>query len=137
MPGRWEAPTAILGRLLLATIFLISPLVNLVPNFGATVAAMTQAGVPLPAAALVIANAMLLAGSLMLILGYRARLGALLLILFLLPATYVFHAPWRAIDGADAGQQAIHFTKNLGLMGAMLLVTVLGPGPGSLKGRRP
>ncbi len=132
MTKHYQAPIAILGRLLLAAIFLISPLVNLIPNFSATTSAMQSAGVPMPAILLSVAIAMLIAGSLALIAGYQARWGAFLLLIFLLPATYYFHAPWRAGDAAEAGQQVIHFLKNIGLMGAMLLIMVVGSGPGSI-----
>ncbi|MEJ2123187.1 MAG: DoxX family protein [Alphaproteobacteria bacterium] len=70
----------------------------------------------------------------MLIAGYKARWGAVLLIIFLIPAAYYFHAPWRAVDAAEFGQQVVHFLNNIGLMGAMLLVVALGPGPGSIDG---
>jgi putative oxidoreductase len=132
MPHALQAPIAIAGRLLLAAIFLISPLVNLIPNFGSTVESMRVAGVLAPSVLLAVATAMLIVGSLSLITGYKARWGAVLLILFLLPATYYFHAPWKAVSAAEAGQQVIHFLKNIGLMGAMLLVIAVGPGPGSI-----
>jgi len=135
MPNAYQPHLAILGRLLLAAIFLISPLVNLIPNFGATAMAMGNAGIPFPTLALAIAIAMLLAGSVSMIAGYRARWGALLLLLFLLPATYYFHAPWKANDAAEVAAQAVHFLKNIGLMGAMLMIIVLGSGPGSFEGR--
>ena len=132
MTKHYQAPIAILGRLLLAAIFLINPLVNLIPNFSATTSAMQSAGAPMPAILLSVAIAMLIAGSLALIAGYQARWGAFLLLIFLVPATYYFHAPWRAGDAAEAGQQVIHFLKNIGLMGAMLLIMVVGSGPGSI-----
>ena len=111
MTGNYQAPIAIFGRLLLAAIFLKSPLVNLIPNFSATTTAMKTAGVPAPSILLAVAIAMLIVGSLALIAGYQARWGALLLLIFLLPATYYFHAPWKAGDAAEAGQKVIHFTK--------------------------
>jgi putative oxidoreductase len=129
-------PTAILGRGLLALIFVLSPLVNLIPNFSSTVSTMGQAGVPLPSLALAVAIVISLIGAALLILGFHARIGALLLIAFLLPATYFFHAPWTASPG-NVGEQTVHFLKNLGLLGAMLLVVVVGPGPGSIDQRRP
>jgi putative oxidoreductase len=132
MAKHYQAPIAILGRLLLAAIFLVSPLVNLIPNFSATTTAMQTAGVPAPSIFLSVAIAMLIAGSLALIAGYQARCGALLLLIFLVPATYYFHAPWKAGNAAEAGQQIIHFLKNIGLMGAMLLIVAIGPGPGSI-----
>jgi putative oxidoreductase len=131
-----QTTTAVLGRLLLAAIFVVSPLVNLIPNFGSTVESIRNAGVPFPKFTLTIAIGMLLVGGLLLIAGYKARWGALLLLLFLLVATYYVHAPWRPTEQADAGEQAIHFLKNVGLMGAMLLVIVLGSGPGSLDKER-
>lgn len=128
----YEAPLAILGRLLLAAIFAISPLANLIPNFGNVAETMRNAGVPSAQLFLIAAIVFLLVGSASLIAGYKTKYGALLLLLFLIPATYYFHAPWRAADASEVGQQIIHFMKNLGLMGAMLLVIVLGPGPGSI-----
>ena len=136
MPSAYRTPAAILGRLLLAAIFLISPLANLIPNFKVTIVSMQKAGVPFATPLLVVAIAMLIAGSLSLIAGYKARWGAILLLVFLLPATYYFHAPWTAIDASEFSQQIIHFLKNVALMGAMLLVAVLGPGPGSIDGIR-
>ena len=134
MPNGIEAPVTILGRILLAAIFVVSPIVNLVPNFSTTVDAMRKAGVPIPTIALAIAILFLSLGSLSLISGYKGRWGALLLLLFLVPATLYFHAPWAAPDAAAAGQQAIHFLKNIGLMGAMILIIILGTGPGSIDG---
>jgi len=128
----YQAPLAILARLLLGAIFAISPLVNLIPNFSNVAETMRYAGVPAAQLLLTAAIVFLLVGSVSLIAGYKAKYGALLLLLFLIPATYYFHAPWKAVDASEAGQQIIHFMKNLGLMGAMLLVIVLGPGPGSI-----
>tara|TARA_R110001606_G_scaffold156664_1_gene299465 strand:- start:218 stop:637 length:420 start_codon:yes stop_codon:yes gene_type:complete len=136
MQDSYKAPLAIAGRLMLAAIFLVSPLVNLIPRFGDVVASMRVAGVPAAPVALLLAIAMLLTGSLSLIAGYRARTGALLLVAFLVPATLFFHAPWRAADAAQASEQAIHFLKNIGLAGALLLIAAVGPGPGSVDIRR-
>ena len=136
MSERYQAPVAVLGRLLLAAIFLVSPLANLIPNFGATADAMREAGMPLPSILLALAIIVLIVGALALISGYRARWGAALLLAFLIPATSYFHAPWNASDAAEASQQIIHFLKNLALMGAMLLVIVTGPGPGSVERTR-
>ncbi len=97
---------------------------------------MASAGVPLPTVALAGAIVFLLVGSVSVAIGYRARFGALLLLLFLIPATYYFHAPWRAATPGEATQQMIHLLKNLGLMGAMLLIMATGPGPGSLDARK-
>jgi putative oxidoreductase len=130
-----QAPLAILGRLCLVAIFALSAVSNKIPNFSNVVQDMATAGVPFPTLALAGAIVFLLAGSVSVALGYRARFGALLLLLFLIPATYYFHAPWRAATPPEATQQMIHLLKNLGLMGAMLLIMAAGPGPGSVDAR--
>ena len=131
-----QAPLAILGRLCLVAIFALSALSNKIPNFANVAQGMASAGVPFPTVALAGAIVFLLVGSVSVAIGYRARFGALLLLLFLIPATYYFHAPWRAATPDETTQQMIHLLKNLGLMGAMLLIMAAGPGPGSLDARK-
>lgn len=65
-------------------------------------------------------------GALSLILGYKANIGAALLILFLIPATLVFHNP--IIDFSQLTQ----FLKNLGLIGGLLMVIYAGAGAASI-----
>jgi putative oxidoreductase len=71
----------------------------------------------------------LVGGGLSVLLGYKARLGALLLIGFLIPATLIFHTNF------SEPQQEIQFMKNLGLMGGLLMVVAFGAGPVSLDER--
>ncbi len=48
-----------------------------------------------------------------------------------------FHDFWTyAPDSQDFQMQMIQFMKNLGLMGAMLMIIANGPGPGSLENRK-
>jgi putative oxidoreductase len=69
-----------------------------------------------------------LLGALSLILGYKVNLGATLLILFLIPATLIFHN--FLADPAELGS----FLKNLGLIGGLLMVIYTGAGVVSLDG---
>ncbi|MDB9528245.1 DoxX family protein [Oscillatoria sp. CS-180] len=69
-----------------------------------------------------------LLGALSLILGYKVSIGATLLVLFLIPATLVFHNPI-----ADTSQLT-PFLKNLGLIGGLLMVIYAGAGAVSLDG---
>ena len=96
---------------------------------------MTGEGVPSPSLMLALAIVFLLFGSVSVILGYHARFGAALLLVFLALATYYFHDFWT-FTGPDKDAQMIQFMKNLSMMGAMLLVIANGPGKGSLDGRR-
>jgi putative oxidoreductase len=108
----------------------------LFPNFQAVAGFMAKEGVPAPQVMLAGAIVFLIAGSLSVILGYQARIGAALLLVFLVLATYYFHDFWTLADPQAKQEQMIQFMKNLGLMGAMLLVIANGTGPMSLDGRR-
>lgn len=66
-------------------------------------------------------------GALSIIFGFRARFGALILMLFLIPATYIFHDFWNA-SGVDQTIQMIHFLKNLAIFGGLLYIFSAGPG---------
>ena len=136
MPRSVQGFVAVLGRILLCTIFLLSAVGNKIPNFQAVAGAMAKEGVPAQQVMLAGAILFLIAGSLSVILGYKARIGAALLLAFLVLATYYFHDFWTLSDPQAQQEQMIQFLKNLGLMGAMLLVIANGTGPLSLEGRR-
>ena len=66
---------------------------------------------------------MLVAGT-MLGLGRFPRVAALALASALVPTTYAAHAFWTIEDPAARAQQKIHFLKNVGLLGGVLLASV-------------
>lgn len=66
-------------------------------------------------------------GALSLILGYKTRFGATLLLLFLIPTTLIFHDFWNA-EGAVRALQQIEFFKNLAIFGGLLYVICNGAG---------
>jgi len=129
MPKKLQGFATVTARVLLAAIFLLSAVGNKIPQFNAVAAKMGAEGVPMPNILLVGAIVFLLAGSLSLITGFRARTGASLLLVFLVLATYYFHDFWTIQDAAMKQQQMISFMKNLALMGAMLFIIANGPGP--------
>jgi putative oxidoreductase len=67
----------------------------------------------------------------MVLLGWHARFGALLLAVFTLAATLVFHNFW-AVDAAQYSNQLNHFMKNLSILGALVFIMAAGSGPFSL-----
>jgi putative oxidoreductase len=124
----------VLGRLMIATIFLMSAVGNKIPKFDDVAALMKSQGIPQPQVMLAGAILFLIAGSLSIILGYKARIGAALLFVFLVLATYYFHDFWK-FSGPTQQQQMIHFMKNLSMMGTMLFVMANGSGAMSLDQR--
>jgi putative oxidoreductase len=125
------SPLAPVGRLLLCTIFVMSTIMNKIVNFSGTVTHMQKEGVPPARFALVGAIIFLIVGSISVIIGMKARIGALLLLVFLVLATYYFHDFWT-FEGEAAQEQTIQFMKNLALMGAMLFIIGNGAGPWSV-----
>ena len=127
------AIVSILGRLLLCAIFLMSAVGNKIPKFEQVVGYMESKGVPQAKYALMAAIAFLIIGSLSVIVGFRARFGAFLLALFLIPTTYYFHNPAaHPAESPEAQAEMIQLMKNAGLFGAMLFIIANGSGAGSL-----
>jgi putative oxidoreductase len=115
------------GRILISIIFIMSGF-NKIGGFANTSGWIASKGLPmadvLTAASIVIE----LGGAAMIVLGYKARLGAAALFLWMIPVTFVFHNFW-AMPADQQMMQSIMFFKNLGLMGGMLIITGLGSGP--------
>jgi putative oxidoreductase len=126
---------SLVARLMITAIFLSSAVLNKIPQFNNVAEMMAGKGVPQPKILLAGAIAFLILGSLSLILGFRARLGALLLLVFLAAATYYFHAFWK-LPAEEQMPEQIAFMKNLALMGTMVLIMANGAGPWSLDARR-
>jgi putative oxidoreductase len=130
-----RGPLTVVGRVLLCTIFFTAAAGNKIPHFNDVARIMESAGIPAPHLLLVGAIVFLIVGSVSIILGYRARIGAALLLTFLLLATYYFHPFWR-LEGQAQQQQMIQFMKNLSMMGAMLFIMANGSGPLSIDSLR-
>ncbi len=131
MPAPIQGLLSVVGRVFLALIFVMSAVGNKIPNFSAVASYMASEGVPASQVLLAGAIVFLIAGGLSMVLGFRARLGAALLLVFLVLATYFFHDFWT-MDGQARQDQLIQFLKNLSLMGAMIFVIANGPGAWSL-----
>jgi putative oxidoreductase len=75
-------------------------------------------------------------GGLSVVLGFHARWGAALLILFLIPVTLMMHPFWNIQDPAMAQMQEVSFMKNVSILGGTLFLVYFGAGPVSLDERR-
>jgi putative oxidoreductase len=121
----------LVGRILITAIFLISGYHKII-GFSAVSGMMAKMGMPMADLLLVGAIVCEFGGALMVLLGWNACLGALLLIVFTVPATLMFHNFW-AVDPAQYQNQFNHFMKNLAIIGALVYVMAAGSGPYSLK----
>lgn len=124
---------ALIGRILLALIFIISGW-GKIGGFAMTSGYMASKGLPMAEVLLVIAIAIELVGGLMIVFGWKARWAALAIFLFLIPTTLIFHAFW-AVGPDEVRNQTNHFLKNVAIMGGMLYIMAFGPGRYSLDAR--
>ena len=106
------------ARICLSLIFLKAGISHIL-GYGGTVEMMAGQGLPLPDLLLIFTIVFQILGGLSLLLGYKVKIGSILLILFLIPATLVFHNPTSDING---------FLKNIGLIGGLLMVIYAGAG---------
>jgi putative oxidoreductase len=118
------------ARFLLSQIFLVSGVMKVLDPSG-TSAQMESRGLFWVPFFLVAAILVELGGGLSLLLGCKARLGALALFLFLIPVTLTFHNFWT-YPPEQQQMQMILFMHNLTLLGGLLLVMTFGPGPYSI-----
>lgn len=120
----------LVARIFLTVIFLRSGIGKIL-DFGGTQQLMATKGIPLALTGLLLVGSIIceLGGGLSVLLGYKARWGAIALILFLIPTTLIFHTNFAE------EMQVIQFLKNLALVGGLLMVFYFGSGPVSFDAR--
>jgi putative oxidoreductase len=132
-----RASTALVGRILIAAIFIVSGIAKLTDIAG-TAGYMTAVGIPNAPTLAVIAGLAELIGGLAIAFGFLGRLASLGLILVMVPTTLIFHGFWN-FEGAEMKAQMVNFMKNLAIIGGLALLYAQGPGLYSVdrKMRRP
>jgi putative oxidoreductase len=121
---------ALIGRILLASMFIVSGLGKM-GAFADTTVYMAGAGLPsidlLLEVLLILTIFIEIGGGAAIVLGWKTRPAALLILLFTALVTLVFHRFWAA-PPEDAMPQQLMFMKNLSVMGGLLVLFAFGPG---------
>jgi len=119
----------LLGRILFSIIFLMT----IRNHFSApAVEYAISKGVPLAGILVPLSGAIAFFGALSIILGYKTRMGASLIIIFLLPVTFMMHDFWNLTDPMMRMTQRVMFLKNISMLGAAFIILYFGAGPVSL-----
>jgi putative oxidoreductase len=122
---------ALAGRQLFSIIFILGSAGHFRPS---SLAYAAQHGVPLPGLLVPLSGVIALVGGLSVLLGYQTRLGAWLLVLFLVPVTLMMHNFWAMPDARTFGIERAMFLRNVTMLGGALLICYFGGGPLSLDG---
>jgi putative oxidoreductase len=123
----------VVGRIFYSAIFIVSGFRHFSQD---TITFAAKYGIPLANVAVPLAGVIAIFGGVSILLGYYARVGAWLLVLFLIPVTLMVHNFW-AVPAALAPEQQTQFMKNISMLGAALLIAYFGSGPLTLDARRP
>ena len=92
-------------------------------------------GVPLANILVPAAGLMAFVGGLCVMLGFRTKIGAGILVAFLVPVTLSMHDFWNVSEPALHAMQHAMFMKNVALIGGALLLAYFGAGPLSIDAR--
>ncbi|WP_322998913.1 DoxX family protein [Castellaniella sp.] len=119
---------SLIGRILIAILFWVGVSGKIAQPAG-TIGYIGSAGIPLPTLAYAATVFVELVLPILLVLGYRTRLSALILAIFSVVAALFFHAQFGDMN------QSTHFFKNLAIAGGLLQLTAFGAGALSLDAR--
>lgn len=119
----------LIGRILIAAIFLVSGFSKLTAP-GATIGYIASLGMPAPLLGYLGSMTLELVGSVLLIVGYRTRLVAVLLAAYSIITALIFH---HALGDQN---QMFHFLKNVAMAGGLIQVVAFGAGAFSFDNRR-
>ena len=124
-----SSTTILLGRILLAAIFLLSGFGKLTAIAG-TAGYFGAMGLPVPTVTAIVVGLIELVGGIAILVGFQTRITAWVLAIFTIATALVAHTGW-----ADQNQM-IHFLKNVAITGGFLLLASSGPGAYSIDAKR-
>lgn len=122
----------LIARGLIACIFLYEAYDSII-FFNSTKGTMAEYGINWSQDLLLIgAIFLLLLGGILILIGYHPNFGAVLLLLYWVPVTFIVYSFWNDPPGVRR-INSIMFMKNLAIIGGLLFVFVNGTGKYSVK----
>jgi putative oxidoreductase len=123
----------LIGRIFFSLIFLMTAFSHF---SGESIAYAASQNVPLASVLVPASGILAILGGISIVLGYKAKLGAWLIVLFLIPVTIMMHNFWAIKEPMMKQMQMSMFMKNLSMLGGALLITYFGAGPMSIDDAR-
>lgn len=134
MLNNLQNPLALLGRILLSLLFIMSGW-HKITGFDSTVGYIASKGLPLASLGAVIAIVVEFFGGLAVLVGFHTRWVALVMAIFTIVAGIFFHNYW-ALPPDQVQAMFIHFWKNVSIAGGYLMLAAYGPGSISIDAKR-
>lgn len=134
MLNQWKNPLDLLGRVLIALLFVPAGLQK-ISGFAGTVGYAASVGMPMPQVAVAVGLVIEIVGGLAILLGWQTRWAALILGFFTLVASFFFHNFW-AVPAEAAMMQQLMFWKNIAVVGGLLGYAAHGAAGWSVDGRK-
>jgi putative oxidoreductase len=120
---------ALAGRQLFSILFIVASAGHFSQQ---TIETAGHHGVPLAGLLVPLSGVIALMGGLSVLVGFQTRLGAWMLVIFLIPVTVLMHNFWSEVDPATFQIEKAMFMKNITMLGGALLISYFGAGPLSL-----
>ena len=125
--------TDLIGRICLSAIFIFEA-IDSTFFFDKTRDAMTEHGLLWSQDTLLYCSIFLLfVGGLMVLLGYRSTLGAIMLLIYWVPITFIMYDFWNCENRSELRLQSVLFMKNVAIIGGLLMLVGKGSGRYSIK----
>lgn len=125
--------TDLIGRIFLSAIFIFEAIDSML-FLGKTKETMTEHGLTWNQDMLLYGAIFLLVmGGLMVLFGYRSSLGAIMLLMYWVPVTFIVHDFWNCNTNASLREQSILFMKNIAIIGGLLMLLGKGSGRYSIR----
>jgi putative oxidoreductase len=116
----------LIARITIGVLFIV-PAIRQIMTYAGTVKYFAFLGFPAPEAMAVLAIVIELVAGAAIILGWKTRWAAWLLVLYVIIATAMAHRFWQFPE-AQQFNQLNHFLKNLAIIGGLLYIITFGPG---------
>ena len=120
----------LLGRFFYSLLFILAGFGHF---YHETIDYAAHMGLPMAQFLVPASGVLAILGGLSILLGYRAKIGAWMLVLFLIPVTLTMHQFWNVVGPMQSAMQKAMFFKNLSMLGAALIIAYFGSGPLSIR----
>lgn len=113
----------LIGRIMFALIFIFSGITQLL-NIKGTVQLMSTLGIPFPKFSAIFSSLMAIVGGIGIVFHAYSLYGSIIIILFLLPTTFMGHRFWSIKDKKEKTNHMQHFMKNISMIGGAIVIAL-------------